>query len=267
MRNLYELTERERVCRAFAFASVETWNDLRDDEHLGEPSITDYRLLLLRRMCPEEVKVIKFGTKRESQIGADWEWWFGCGNEWFGMRVQAKKLDREHLEYAHLDHHVLSSGQLQVDLLLKDAQERNLYAMYCFYNYWPDEKHEPNWRCKTFARRPELWGSSVADAHVIQNHVHQDSKTLQDIGKSCMPLMCLACCTGHAGPDASLPHRARSIASVLSPNHAQAVPPIIQHLPPYVIQVANGLTPDNQASVLNLDGILIVQENPDYEGD
>ncbi len=93
MANLYDLGESNRICRAFAFAAAQTWSELRDFSEIEEPSITDYRLLDLKRMCPDEVQVIKFGKSRESKNGADWEWWFGSGDEWFGMRVQAKKLN------------------------------------------------------------------------------------------------------------------------------------------------------------------------------
>lgn len=69
MEELYDLPEQDRVCRAFAFAAYQTWGELRDFSELEEGSITDYRILQLKRMCPEEVTVIKFNKPKEAKSG------------------------------------------------------------------------------------------------------------------------------------------------------------------------------------------------------
>jgi len=262
MRELYEIPDRDRVCRAFAFAASQTWGEIRDFPELEEGSITDYRLLQLKRMCPEEITIIKFNKPKEAHTGADWEWWFGTDHEWFGMRVQAKRLDVPALEYSHLDHTIGKSGILQVDRLIADAAQRNLYAMYCFYNYWSPSDALPLWPCGTFAKREELWGASVADAEIVRDRIRTKSKKLGDIGPVSFPLMCLACCRGHAGgaSDAPLPHRARGIAGVLS--RRRDVPPLVPHPPWYATQAQSGKNLDLPAGVADLDGILIVEERP-----
>ncbi|MEW6734621.1 MAG: DUF6615 family protein [Acidobacteriota bacterium] len=259
--NLYTLPNRDRICRAFAFAALQTWTELRDFDELGEDSITDYRILQLKRMCPDEVRVIKFSRSKESQTGADWEWWFGSGHEWFGMRVQAKRLDIDSLEYKHLDHLIGKTGVLQINRLISDANSRNLYSMYCFYNYWPAGKYNADWPCGTFAETPDLWGASISDTHKIQIKVNSNLKKLKDIEPISMPLICLACCRGHADSKRpTLPHRARGIALKLNGN-TNLVPPIVPHLPSYITQSVDPPVLDVQ-SPLDLDGILIIEENP-----
>jgi hypothetical protein len=268
MQELYELPDRDRVCRAFAFAALQTWSELRDFNDLGEDSITDYRLLQLKRMCPDEINVIKFNKqKQEPRTGADWEWWFGSGNEWFSMRVQAKRINIDKLEYEHLDYTIGKSSDLQVDRLISDAKSRDLYPMYCFYNYWPS-RYSSRWPCGTFAQKTELWGASISDAVKIQDKVKSKAKRLQDIEPISFPLMCLACCKGHADTRRrpTLPHRARGIARILSDN-PNLVPALKPNLPAYITQGTNAQVLDAPAAVLDLDGILIVEENPNIYGE
>ena len=268
MRELYDFPHRDSICRAFAFAAVQTWTDLRDYGELEEESITDYRILQLKRMCPHEVRIIKFSKPREARTGADWEWWFGAGKEWFGMRVQAKRLDIPKLQYSRLDHTIGKTGKLQVERLIADATERTLYPMYCFYNFWSEVNANPPWRCGTFAPQTELWGATVADAVVIREKVAQKARKLDDIGPTMMPLMCLACCRGHARTNRpTLPHRARGIAFVLT-GDTDLVPELVPQPPWYVAHALNQQTSNLPTGVLNLDGILVVEENPNgYEGE
>lgn len=268
MRELYDIPVRDRVCRAFAFAASQTWGELHDYDELEEESITDYRILQLKRMCPEEVTVIKFNKRQEGKNGADWEWWFGAQKQWFGMRVQAKRLEVATLEYASLDRTIGKSTVRQVDRLIADARERCLYPMYCFYNYWPDGT-SVDWRCGTFSQNNELWGASIADAVRMKEKVDANSKNLADIAPVSMPLMCLACCRGHAdSSNPTLPIRARSIAGALT-GTPDIIPDLVPHPPWYVAQLRqNSRSLDLPAGLLDLDGILIVEENPDvYEGE
>ena len=267
MQELYDLPDNQRVCRAFAFAAYQTWGELRDFDELGEESITDYRILQLKRMCPEEVTVIKFNKSKESKAGADWEWWFGCKNEWFGMRVQAKRLDLAKLEYSHLDHIIGKTQSRQVDKLIEDANVHDLYPMYCFYNHW-NRASSISWPCGTFAQRTELWGASVADAQDIQYCVNNGQKKLSEITKISMPLMCLACCRGHADDPSNptLPHRARGIAVRLRGN-PNDVPRLVPQLPVYATRQANIHPEDLPSNLANLDGILIVEERPVVYGE
>jgi len=258
MKNPYDISETDRVCRAFTYASLQTWEDLRDDPTLGEDSITDYRLLLLKRHCPDEVEVIKFNRRKEANTGADWEWWFGAKDQWFGMRVQAKKLDIDTLAYKHLDHRIGSSNELQVDRLIQDAGSRGLFPMYSFYNYWDADAGPNTWRCQTFERRPALWGNSVAAAEVVQKLVMSGTKSAFDVAESALPITCLACCRGHAGiDDPTLPYRARGVAMYLG---TSKVPPLVSKLPHYVASAASRPVENAPGGQLDLDGILVIRE-------
>jgi hypothetical protein len=266
MDDTYGIPTKDRICRAFAFACAQTWSELRDFGELGEESITDYRILELRRMCPDEVKVIKFNRPREARTGADWEWWFGAANKWFGMRVQAKRLDCASLAYEYLDHKIGKTGVLQVDRLIADALSRNLYAMYCFYNYWDRGNYIPEWPCGTFGPRLELWGASIADAIKVQQKIGANSKELSDIEPISMPLLCLACCRGHSDdPSATLPHRARGIALRLS-GTSNIVPQLVDRLPGYVTQDSLAQV-DIQGPTRDLDGILVIEERLNVYGE
>lgn len=268
MQQLYTLTENDRVCKAFAFAAYQTWADLGDLNDIGEESITDYRILQLKRMCPQEITVIKFSKKKEAAAGADWEWWFGCNGEWFGMRVQAKRLDIPRLEYIHLDHTIGKTSVLQVDKLIESAKTNDLYALYCFYNYWNTPTQFP-WPCGTFMPKDELWGAAIADAQKVKAKIDNKQKSLADVLPISMPLSCLACCHGNADDlsNSTLPHRARGIALALNRVGATAnVPRLVPSLPWYATPNANINLPDPPVSLADLDGILIVEErSPNYD--
>jgi formylglycine-generating enzyme required for sulfatase activity len=265
MLSLYETPTADRVCRAFAAVAVQTWRDLEDFSDLGEESITDSRILTLRRLCPNEVRAVKFNRRKEAETGADWEWWFGSGHNWFGMRIQAKKLDIASAEYRHLDYRIAGTGDYQVDRLLASAQKAGLAPLYCFYNFWQDNAVQPPWRCGTFAPARELMGVTVADAMQVSQRIRQCRKSISDLADVWLPLNCLTCCRQHAsqqGPDTSLPFRARGVTIALR-GTPEGVPETRQHPPEYVLAVLEGPAhaefPD---SVLALDGILIIQEDP-----
>ncbi len=262
----YDIHERDRVCRAFTFAALQTWEDLRHEPGLGEDSITDYRLLLLKRHCPDEIEVIRFNRRQEAKTGCDWEWWFGSDGQWFGMRVQAKKLDARALEYKHLDHRIGSSSVLQVDQLVEEAVARELFPMYTFYNYWKPDEGPERWPCQTFERRNELWGISVAAAQVVQQLVASGNKSLAGVAMHALPISCLACCRGHARTiRPTLAQRAYGVAKHL--RRPDSVPSLVNQLPAYVELSAMGHAAEIPGGPLNRDGILIVRERPAYDDD
>lgn len=184
------------------------------------------------------------------------------------MRVQAKRLDVAVLEYSHLDHIIGKTAVRQVDRLVDDATTRNLYPMYCFYNYW-NTASGVRWPCGTFAQKTELWGVAVADAKFVRQRIDRGQKKLSEISQVSMPLMCLACCRGHADDRANptLPHRARGIAAVLR-RDPDDVPPLVPHPPWYATHQASKQSLDLPTGVADLDGVLVVEERPGlYEED
>lgn len=95
----------------------------RDDVYVsyGEETITETNFLELRRRHPAIIKLSTFGKKKEAKNGADWEWHFIGRCRKFRMRVQAKRLQKD--DKLKNPHEVKSSGDQQIDLLIKDAKK------------------------------------------------------------------------------------------------------------------------------------------------
>lgn len=64
----------DEICAAFQKMAMSTWHDLKDWMEISEESITDYKLLSLKREIPHAVWVEKFNKREEADFGADWEW-------------------------------------------------------------------------------------------------------------------------------------------------------------------------------------------------
>jgi len=230
---------------------------------LGEESITDYLILDLKRWHPDQVTIFRFNRYQEGKTtGADWEWWFTGKGKWFGMRVQAKKLDSRTLTYKSLPHRLKNSQRKQVNLLINDAKKRGLYPLYCFYNYWNNRSADPTWRCGTFAPRRELWGCTISDAVSVRRKINSNAIGLSDIGPVSMPLMCLVCCNGFFGPGASLPQKVRGIAQQLSGRN-QGIAELRVNPPDYVYRIIErekSLSSDFPEFPISIDGILIIKD-------
>lgn len=117
----------------------------RDDVEVsyGEETITETNLLELRRRHPAIITLNTFGKKKEAKNGADWEWHIIGRCRKFRMRVQAKRLQKD--DKLKIRHEVKSSGEQQIDLLIKDAKANRLKPVYCLYSseaqrdYWKKE--------------------------------------------------------------------------------------------------------------------------------
>jgi hypothetical protein len=105
------------IRRTLGFLARRAW-ERQEDGHVhglspAEESLTDYLLLDLKLRHPDRIHVRKFTKWQEGRTtGADWEWWFGDRRGWFGMRVQAKKLNSGRRLYSGLDHVAGSSGEV-----------------------------------------------------------------------------------------------------------------------------------------------------------
>ena len=125
------------VCRVFQKLARRTWRDLRDSHQhhlsLSEESITDYRLLEMKRELGKIIEIEKFTRTEEGQNGADWEWWILGAVNAFGMRIQAKRLYLDSMRYMAMRP---PHGPTQASKLIQDALTHNLYPLYCFYNYY-----------------------------------------------------------------------------------------------------------------------------------
>jgi hypothetical protein len=248
------------LCETLVELAGDIWIDLRDAWHAGlirdEETITNDLLLALWRRHPHELIIRQLKKPQESLEGADWEWWFTDGATWFGMLVQAKRLNVATQSYQGLDKSVKSSGQLQIDLLLSEAHRKNIHPIYCFYNYTNQPPLKIGWNCGTIAvPKDELFACSVADARAIRHFVSRNLNHVAEVSRASFPWSCLVCCPyggkGRLSP-AKVFGTARLIAtrsqSQLGATEVLPVPqPRAQ--PPSYIRILMELRPEDVAEV------------------
>jgi len=245
------------ICMSFQLLAACTWRDLWDAHalhfSLGEESLTDYNLLDLRRWNPNEIWVNKFATQAEHPIGADWEWWFGGAQGWFGMRVQAKRLTIGNLTYA-----VANLGQ--ADDLIDAANYSGLYPAFCFYNSLPSAE-VPAWHCSCIPRNNPLLGCTIADAYGVRRVLRRNDHRFRSMQNYASPWHCLVCC---CHPDAgvtlaeSAKHTARRLRGPkLRGRQPKPIPPLRREAPAYVMSVIGGQVLEIVG--LRIAGILVFQ--------
>jgi hypothetical protein len=239
---------------------------------VSEESLTDFLLLDLKRALPNNVFIKKFSKLQEGKTtGADWEWWFIGQGRGFGMRVQAKKLSTGTQKYEELGRLAgKKSGTRQVDLLIGDAQKFNLYATYCFYNFWDSKVALPAWRCGSFAPDQRMLGCAIADAVAIESLIAKGLNDLRSVAKHCLPWSCLVCCEGFAAsPQDSLADRTHNIiagflagADDTRQANERPVPEVLERgqWPRYVSAILEAPAesierPENR----DIDGILVIR--------
>ncbi len=206
---LKTIKEPSTLCVTFERLSSAVWTDLGDARNyklsFGEESVTDRLLLELKRQHSTEIEIVQFNRRQEARSGADWAWWFQ-GKKWLGMRVQAKKLYPSR-RYEALGDHVGNSKKLQIDVLLKQSKEDNLYPMYCFYNFWDVAAYplaSVPFNCGTFMPREHLMGCMLASAANIKRlAVKLGKDDLATVAQCSFPWLCLVCCPSarHMGDD------------------------------------------------------------------
>lgn len=259
------------ICRTFAKLSSKTWLDLGDAQRMGheigEESITDFLILELKRHHRYELWINKFTKPQEGRTtGADWEWWFGASGSWFGMRVQAKKIDSGTLKYTGLYHTVRKGRRKQINLLLRDAKKRKLFPLYCFYSFWDKEIADLPWSCCSFPPLEELCGCTVADAYAVRAKMKSQTVSVKDLASIWFPWICLVCCRGY-GVDtaASLPERAHNLVQQMS-DYRRDISLVEE--PPHYVRFLLDQQPETSHSIGmdrldfqgDIDGILVVRE-------
>lgn len=160
----------------------------RDDVHVsyGEETITETNLLELRRRHPHRIQLRTFCKKDEALNGADWEWHILGRARRFSMRVQAKRLQKDGVLKVH--HRVKSSGRLQLDLLIEDAQKHKLKPVYCLYapasrqKRWKEPSPWPGFK-------PFEHGCLLASAYKVRSN---EPSALDEIENHCVPWHFLA---------------------------------------------------------------------------
>jgi len=206
------------LCESFIEQAVKTWHWIRVGKltgiNISEESITDFNLLELQVKHPYEIVTWKFTRWKESIVGADWEWWLGSGGYWLGLRVQAKKIEPEKLEYPTLDKENKSLKRnkpvKQINLLIRNAfnNQPPMVPVYVFYNYWDVNKFDPPWLCIDYPKLVEMLGCAVSNAFAVKAILDKGSKKLEDIAKISYPWSCLVCCKRFSRQNLKLPFRA-----------------------------------------------------------
>ncbi len=206
---------------------------------ISEPTLTEVNLLEIQIRHPQEMKTVKFSQWKEgTSTGADWEWWLGSVNNWLGLRVQAKRVDRKGSNYTSLNYS--NPHGRQVDLLIADASRSGLTPIYCFYNWFRSPQVIFKWRCGSFTPDPFLLGCIVVNASAIRNLINLGRNSLQDVVPLGLPWSCLVCCRGfQRGP---LPQRARGVIAALEGADLE-IPHLREKPPNYVNSILEGEFP------------------------
>ena len=230
---------------------------------IGEESITDFLLLHLYRNHQQEVTIKKFNKQNEEpKTGADWEWWFVSGNQSFGMRVQAKRLKTDTLNYVKLGKKVGATKTMQVDRLINSAKRNQCFPVYCFYNYWATSSFVPKQRCPHLMPFTCLYGCAVADAREVRLLVKAKKRSLVAFAPHLWPWMCLVCCTNQPSNNSSLAERVRAFAVNLARDKTE-VPDVRTSPPVYVSALIGKSLETNVDTALpdkDVAGILVIQE-------
>ena len=165
---------------------------------LHEETITQDLLLDISIALPG-LSVQTYTTQQEAANGADWqwEWWFG-GRQWFGLRVQAKRLQR--LRSGQLGYNLgYASGskgrkRRQIDLLIEDAADAGMPAAYVLYNGPDLNMTDITWGCHRLPARAAFFGVSLIPAAVALELLNAGGDDLSTVGSASRPWSCLASC-------------------------------------------------------------------------
>ncbi|PHS24395.1 MAG: hypothetical protein COA85_08395 [Robiginitomaculum sp.] len=185
------------LCRHFLQQAELVWRAIEDADKFklafGEETITETLLLELRRRYKKNIRVDSFDKFEESNNGADWEWWFGHGTSWIGMRVQAKRIKLPEEKFASLFYQGKNATQLQIENLIAEAKSARLIPVYCFYTH---SKKLPAigsryFHCYRGWNGPfHAYGCMIAHAETI---LYKGSMNLSDIVPISFPWHCLVC--------------------------------------------------------------------------
>lgn len=182
------------------------------------------------------------------------------------MRVQAKKISANSMDYQHLEHRVggKKDAPLQRQRLIDKALASGMFPAYCFYNYWPDGAG-CNW---TASKDDAVWGISVASAVGVDSRTLEYRSKVKTIIDTSLPLSFLVCCAGFTesmNVFESLPHRLESACRklVVMANIGYVFKKsLVTRTPPIYVTHRNqtGLR-GSEAAGRQIDGILIVEES------
>lgn len=176
---------------------------------IGEETLTDLNLLTIAVSHPTEVRLHKFTKRVEPSSGADWEWWLtGPSGGWLGLRIQAKVIDLERMNFPYLHYRHKGGTKSQSETLIQAAQRNRpaLVPLYCLYCNWHRSAHRPKLPCGFRSTRVTDFGCSIVSAHRVYSLQTGGVDTLNALLPYMLPWHCLTCC--HVPTGADLPDRA-----------------------------------------------------------
>ncbi|GAA3014952.1 hypothetical protein JCM13580A_36140 [Streptomyces drozdowiczii] len=160
------------LCGTLARRAELTFEALAAEHRKGWPSSevthTEENLRAIDRAHGDRVAIRPFTSDEERSNGADWEWWFHSGGVGFGMRVQAKRANRNggyDLRYRP------DGDKYQNDLLIEDAMKAGCIPAYVFYNHlnWPQIRPGRPWvGCDHGPFSEGQLGCTIASALVVR---------------------------------------------------------------------------------------------------
>lgn len=175
------------LCQISSNASSYVAGWLKRQSELKEESISDWILDQFDQHS-SEVRYYQFTRHEEARIsGADWDWWFLLRRGCFKIRIQAKKIRKNHDHYRDIAR--ANKTGPQIDLLLESSARHNFYPMYALYG--PGEGVE---RCTQIAQPSALF---ICSAHETYNLVFGSVRRRidsSDLLSLSIPLQCLFCC-------------------------------------------------------------------------
>lgn len=188
------------LCQSLNSLAEETWDHLLWglEGGFGQPderAFTDHHLIELLRRHPDRVSASKFDQHREAETAADAEWWLGGGQNYLGMRLQAKKLDLATGSYVELGHHVGESTLKQLDQLIASSEADGCLPLYLFYN-GPTENDWPADHCDSPHLTDERRGCTVALASDVRETLKGGAEAVgvDELAQISLPWQCLTCC-------------------------------------------------------------------------
>lgn len=166
----------------------------RKGVELHEETVTQDLLLDIAMAMPA-MAVETFTKRQEARNGADWQWeWWFEGRQWFGLRVQAKRLKR--LKSGRFGYDLGYRSGKQLDLLISDAARSGLRAAYVLYNGRELDLSAVGGGCDLLPWEPESFGVTLLPASVAKKLVEHGRDDFATVAGFSRPWSCLAGCHG-----------------------------------------------------------------------
>ena len=181
MKALYELAEE---------AASYTAGWMSRQPALKEESITDWLLDFLDQNSPL-IQYYQFSHHEEARYsGADWDWWFLLQKGCFKIRVQAKRVKKNHDHYRDLARSNKTGYQL--DTLLESSTNHNFYPIYSLYGFSENVEKCPI--PLTSSNQNALFICSAQEVYDLVFGSPRNHIASSDLLKISIPLPCLFRC-------------------------------------------------------------------------